>query len=65
MVFGEAAGSDVCLEIVFAFDGCAGEAAEHGDLADMVEGIGDGSLKELRGRDVERFCALQEVVEGF
>ena len=42
----DAAGSDVGLEVVFAFDGGAGQAAEHGDLADVAEGISNRGLKE-------------------
>ena len=32
--------------VVFAGDGRAGQAAEHGELAGVGEGVGDGSLEE-------------------
>ena len=32
-------------EIVFAEDGGAGEAAEHGNLADVIEGVSNGALE--------------------
>src|SRR2546427_4347246 len=45
LVEAEAPDGDVGIVIVFAHDGGAGEAAEHGDLANVIEGVGDGSLK--------------------
>jgi len=51
----DAASGDVRSEIIFAPDGGAAEAAEHGDLADVIEGIGDGALKEAFRRCVKRF----------
>ncbi len=42
----DATSGNVGFEKVFAFDGRANEAAEHGDLTDVVEGVGDGSLKK-------------------
>ena len=42
----DAAGGDLRLEIVFGFDGGAGQTAKHGDLADVIEGVSDGSLEE-------------------
>jgi hypothetical protein len=41
-----AAGGDVSFEIVFTQDRRVGEAAEHGDLADVIEGVSDGTLEE-------------------
>lgn len=32
--------------VVFAVDGAAGEATEHGELADVAECVGDGTLHE-------------------
>src|SRR6266478_4183169 len=49
------AGGDVGLEVVFALDGGASEAAEHGDLADVIEGVSNRSLKEAFRRSVKRF----------
>src|SRR5882762_3967900 len=42
----DAAGGDVGLEVVFTFDGGVGEAAELGDLADVIEGVSDRALEE-------------------
>ena len=51
----DVAGGDVGLEVVFALDGGASEAAEHGDLADVIEGVSNRSLKEAFRRSVKRF----------
>jgi len=40
------AGDDVSFEIVFTQDRRVGEAAEHGDLADVIEGVSDRALEE-------------------
>lgn len=48
------AGGDLGLVEVFPFDGVAGEAAEHGYLADMRERVGDGALEKLGGSFVQR-----------
>src|SRR6266702_2334966 len=45
LVQSDAAGGDVGFEIVFTLNGRAAEAAEHGDLADVIEGVGDGALE--------------------
>ncbi len=37
---------DGCNVVVFAADGRAGKAAEHGELAGVGEGVGDGPLEE-------------------
>jgi len=50
----DAASGDVRSEIVFAHDGGAAEAAEHGDLADVIESVGDGALKEAFRRSMKR-----------
>ena len=49
------AGGDVGLEVVFALDGGASKASEHGDLADVIEGVSNWSLKEAFRRSVKRF----------
>ena len=51
----DAASGDVRSEIVFAHDGGSAEAAEHGYLADVIESVGDGALKEAFRRSVKRF----------
>jgi hypothetical protein len=61
----DAAGDDVGFEVVFAENGRAGETAEHGDLADVSERVGDGSLKEAFGGAVKRFGGGEIVVEFF
>lgn len=55
MVGADAAGDNVGLEIVFAQNGRAAEAAEHGDLANVVERVGDRPLKKAFRGTVERF----------
>ena len=40
-----AAGGDVGEVVVFAADGAVGDATEHGELADVVEGVGDWALE--------------------
>ena len=63
LVWAQAAGGDIGLEIVFTLDGSACHAAEHGELADVVEGVGDGTLKEFFGGGVEGFGTGEIVVE--
>ena len=65
MLKADAAGGDVGLEIVFAFDGGVGKAAEHGDLADVIEGVSDRALEESLGSAVERFAGGQVVIKFF
>src|SRR5258708_30020969 len=59
----DAAGSDVGLEVVFTFDGGVGEAAEHGDLADVIEGVSDRALEESLGGAAERFAGGQVFIK--
>lgn len=40
-----AAADDVCFEIILAADWSGGQAAQHGQLPDVGEGVGDGSLE--------------------
>jgi len=61
----DAAEGDVSLEIVFAFDRGPGEAAKHGDLADVSKGVGQRSLEEAFGRGVERFFGAEIIVKLF
>jgi hypothetical protein len=51
------------LEVVFAEDGGTGQAAQHGDLADVIERISDGALKQTFSRTVERFRRGEVIVE--
>src|SRR6266849_5460738 len=50
--------------VVFALDGGAGEAAEHGELADVGQSVGDRALKKLLGSFVEFGFADEKVVEA-
>ena len=50
--------------VVFAADGRAGKAAEHGELAGVGEGVGDGSLEEALDGRQDRFIGSQVLVEG-
>jgi hypothetical protein len=65
LVEADASGGDVGFEIVFAFDRGAGQAAEHGDLADVREGVGDGALQEAFDGSVEWLGRGQVIVEPF
>ncbi len=63
MVGADAAGGDVGFEIVLAKDGRASETPEHGDLADMIQRVGDRTLEEAFGGTVERLGRGQVIVE--
>ena len=65
MLKADAAGGDVGLEVVFTFDGGVGKAAEHGDLADVIEGVSDRALEESLGGAAERFAGGQVVIKCF
>jgi len=54
-------GSDV---VVFAADGRAGKAAEHGELAGVAEGVGDGSLEEALDWRLDGMIGGQVLIEG-
>jgi hypothetical protein len=49
LVQADMAVGDLGLEVVFAFYGGTGEAAEHGDLTDVGQGVSDGTLEEAIG----------------
>ena len=61
----DAAAGDFGFEIVFAFDGGAREAPKHGDLTDVIEGIGDRCLEEALDGSVKRFIRREVIVECF
>src|SRR5579862_5668310 len=61
----ETAGDDVGDEIIFGADGSAGEAAEDGDLADVSERVGNGSLEESVDGAVEGRGGREDFVEPF
>ena len=54
--------------VIFAADGRAGEAAEHGELADVGESVGDGALEKAIKRRIEgridRVIGSQILIEG-
>lgn len=60
-----AAGDDIGFEIVLAEDGRAGEAAEHGNLADVREGVGDRALEEASQSAIKWLSRSKTVVEFF
>src|SRR5205814_5644927 len=60
----DAAGDDVRPEVAFAANGRAGEAPEHGDLADVRERVRDGALEELLDRRFERGIRGEVSVKG-
>lgn len=60
----DASGGNLRFEIVFAFDGLAGETAEKRELTDMGESIGDRALEELCRGFVERLASGEIVVKG-
>jgi len=64
LVLSDVAGGDIGLKIVFTLDGIAGHAAKHGELADMVQGVGDGTLEEFFGGGVERVVTGEISVEA-
>ena len=47
LVLADTASGDVCLEIIFAPDGQAGNAAKNGELSDVIESVGERTLKEF------------------
>ena len=51
----DVAGGDFGFEIVFALHRGAGESAEHGDLADVRQRVGNGALEEAFVRTVQWF----------
>ena len=61
----DASCGDVSSEIALTQDRGAGETAEHGDLADMIEGVGDRALEESFRRSVKQFGSGQMVVKLF
>jgi hypothetical protein len=65
LVFAYAAFGDVGYDQVFAADGDAGDAAEDGDLTDVSEGVGDGTLQEFFGGELDGRVGGEEIVEGF
>ena len=61
----EAAGDDVGDEIIFGADGGTGQAAKNGNLSNVSERVGDGSLEEGVDRAVEGRVGGEDFVEAF
>jgi len=59
----DAAGDDLRLKIIFAFDRTAGEPAKHGNLPDVSEGVRDGTLKKFFDGSFQAFGGGKQVVE--
>lgn len=57
------AGGDIGYKVVFALDGISGHAAKQGELADVVQSVGDGTLEEFFGRGAEGLIAGEIGVE--
>lgn len=64
MVLANPADGDFSDVEIFSSRGAAGEAAEHGQLADVGEGVGDGALEEALDGGVERSVGGQVGIEG-
>jgi hypothetical protein len=64
LVLADTAGGDVCLEIIFAADGEAGNAAKDGELSDVIESVGERTLEEFFGWGVKLFGAGEKVIEA-
>jgi hypothetical protein len=47
LVWSELAGGDIREVVILAFDQAVRHSPEHGDLASVGEGVGDGSLEEM------------------
>jgi len=60
-----AAQSNFGFEVVLAFDGAAGETAEHSYLANVREGIRDGPLEQAFGGGAERLLRSKIIIELF
>src|ERR1019366_2261952 len=59
----DAAHGDIGLEIVFAADRGSGQSAQDGDLPDVSERVGNGTLKELRRLIRERLAGSKVIVK--
>src|SRR5260370_38130166 len=61
----DAARGDIRFEIIFTLDRGIRQTAEHGDLADVIEGVGDGTLEDSFDGLVERLGGGGMIVELF
>ena len=59
-----AAGGNVCQEVVLAVERAASQTAQHGDLADVRQRIGNRALEQLFSRARRRHIGSQTPVEG-
>ena len=65
LVFAYTAFGDFGYDQVLAADGDAGDASEHGDLADVGQGVGDGALEDFLGGELDGGVGGEEVVKRF
>src|SRR6266571_7123935 len=65
LVRADASGRDVRAEVVLAPHRYPREAAQHGELPGVGEGVGDRALQELLRRIAERRIRGEVVVQGF
>src|SRR5580698_9776141 len=65
LVFAYAAFGNFGYDKVLAADGDAGHAAEDSDLTDVGQGVGDGTLEDFLGGELQGRAGGQQVVEGF
>lgn len=63
MAGADATGGDFGFEIVFPFDRGSGETAEHGDLADMSQSVGNRTLEDAFNGCVEFLGRGEEIVK--
>ena len=61
----DAAGGDIGFEIILAFYRGLRETAEHGDLPDVGECVGDRPLKKLVNGSPERLGGREVIIELF
>lgn len=64
LVLANAAGGDICLEIVFAADGDTGKPSKNGELADVIQHVGERTLEKFFGGGVKRLSASKIVIEA-
>ncbi len=63
LVLADLAAANFRFVVVLALHGRAGDTPQHGELADVREGIGDGALEKFFGCFVQRLAAGQKIVK--
>lgn len=64
MLGAEASGGNVRFEVIFPFDGRAGETAQHGDLPDVRQCIRDRALKEILRHGEQGVFRSEKIIES-